>query len=142
GEQALETLEEAVPSPPAPLAAAANLPQPETEYSFSECSKAPLVTRNGVVLKVPSHHRLQPFRRLRQRIMHPAPQLGIDLLELCGHPFADRDADDGERARCAAGPTDVGETKKVEGFRPSLSTCVPSFGGKAPEFNQARFLRV
>src|SRR5262245_18162703 len=102
GKQAFEPLKEAVPSPPAPLAAATNLTQPETEYSLPECSKGPLVTGNIVVLKVPSHHRLQPFRRLRQRIMHPASQLGIDLLQLCGHPFADRDADDRESARRSA----------------------------------------
>ena len=142
GEQACDPLQEAVPSPPAPLAAAANLTQPETEYSLPERSKAPLVTGNGVVLEVSSHHRLQPFRRLRQRIMPPAPQLGMDLLQLRGHPFADRDADYRETARRPVCPPDVGETEKVEGLRTSFTTRFPSFGGKAPEFDQARFLRV
>jgi hypothetical protein len=60
-------------------------------------------------------------------------------LQLCGHPFADRDADDRESARRPAGHTDVSEAEKVEGFRTSLPARVPSFGGKAPKFDQARF---
>src|SRR5262245_13046474 len=114
GEQACDPLQEAVPSPPAPLAAAANLTQPETEYSLPERSKAPLVTGNGVVLEVSSHHRLQPFRRLRQRIMPPAPQLGMDLLQLPGHRLVDGEADYLEPARRPVCPPDVGETEKVE----------------------------
>src|SRR6202165_1231002 len=57
-------------------------------------------------------------------------------------PSADGRADDDEIARLPVSPTDVSETEKVEGFRTSLSTQSPALGGIAPEFNQARFLRV
>ena len=40
------------------------------------------------------------------------------------------------------GPTYVGETQKVEGFRLLLFQLLPSFSGIAPEFNQARLLWV
>src|SRR5262249_1403055 len=64
--------------------------------------------------------------------MHPAPQLGMDLPQLRGHPFADRDADDREGARCPAGRTDVGKTEKVEGFRTPSPRVVLRSAAKRP----------
>src|SRR6516165_5531892 len=46
--------------------------------------------------------------------MRPTPQLGMDLPQLRGHPFADRDAEYRERARRPAGPTDVGMSRPAE----------------------------
>src|SRR5712692_3951906 len=142
GEQSAESLEEAVPGPPAPLAASANLTEPEAKHRVPERSQSLLVARNGVILEKSPHHRLQPFDRLRQRVMHAASQLGLDLLQLRCHPFADCRTGDDEIARLPVSPTDVSETEKVEGFRTSLPTQSPSLGGIAPEFNQARFLWV
>jgi RNA-directed DNA polymerase len=64
-EQGPKALEEAVPGPSAPLAAAPNLPQPKAKYRFPECSQSLLVTKNCVILEESPHHRLQPFCRLR-----------------------------------------------------------------------------
>jgi hypothetical protein len=64
----------------ASLATPPNLAQPQTKYVAPELIQAPLVARNGMVLEVPPHHRLQPFGRLRQRIMQPLSQLGMYLL--------------------------------------------------------------
>src|SRR5215469_17780114 len=49
---------------------------------------------------------------------------------------------DREFARLAVCPTNVGETQKAEGLRVPYSTPLPVLSGKAPEFNQARFLRM
>ena len=38
--------------------------------------------------------------------------------------------------------TDMSETQKMERFRLPLPTLCPPYSGIAPEFNQARFLRV
>src|SRR6202049_4695889 len=89
GEQSAESLEEAVPGPPAPLAASAYLTKPEAKHCVPERSQSLLVTRNGVILEKAPHHRLQPFDRRRQRVMHSESQFGLDLLQLRCHPFAD-----------------------------------------------------
>ena len=39
-------------------------------------------------------------------------------------------------------PTDVSETQKIKGFRLPFPTLRPPFRGIAPEFNQARLLRI
>src|ERR1700730_11535443 len=119
GEQGAESLEEAVPGPPASLAASANLTKPEAKHRVPERSQSLLVARNGVILEKAPPHRLQPFDRLRQRVMHSASQFGLDLLQLRCHPFADCRTGDDEMARLPVSPTDVSETAKVEGFRTS-----------------------
>src|ERR1700693_733228 len=124
GEQGAESLEEAVPGPPASLAASANLTKPEAKHRVPERSQSLLVS-NGVILEKAPHHRLQPLDRLRQRVMHSASQFGLDLLQLRCHPFADCRTGDDEIARLPVSPTDVSETEKVEGFRTSLPTHSP-----------------
>src|SRR6266851_3578882 len=94
GEQGSESLKEAVPRPPASLAASTNLTKPEAKHRGPECTQSLLVAGDRVVLEISPHHRLQPFGRLRQRVMQAASQLGMDLLQLRCHPFADGRADD------------------------------------------------
>src|SRR5712692_4732601 len=86
GEQGSESLEEAVPGPPAPLAASANLPEPEAKHRSPERSQSLLVTRNGVILEKPPHHRLQPFGRLRGLTVGTMPDGGFDLIDVGGGP--------------------------------------------------------
>src|SRR6266849_625962 len=142
GEQGSESLKEAVPRPPASLATSTYLTEPEAKHRGPEGAQSLLVAGNRVILEISPHHRLQPFGRLRQRVMHSASQLGMDLLQLCCHPCADGRADDDEMARLPVSPTDVSETEKVEGFRTSRATQSPALGGIPPELNQARFLWV
>lgn len=95
-----------------------------------------------MILEVTPHYRLKPFGRFHQRVMHSLFQLGVELLQLRCHAFADRLTDYGEIACLPMCPTDVSETQKTEGLRSSFATLFPSFDGVAPEFDQARFLRM
>ena len=95
-----------------------------------------------MVLEISSHHLLEPPHGSLRTLMHPQAQLGSNILQLGCHAFADRPAVYREVARLVVGPTDVGETQKVEGLRFSLSSLLPSFSGVAPKLDQARFLRV
>jgi len=74
--------------------------------------------------------------------MQSLVQLGIELLQLRCHTFADRLSDYGEIACLPVSPTDVSETQELEGLRSSFATLFPSFDGIASEFDQARFLRI
>jgi len=74
--------------------------------------------------------------------VHPLAQLRSNFIELGCHALADRFPVDREFACPVVRPTDVGETQKVKGFRLPFSPPLPTLSGKAPELNQARFLRV
>src|SRR5215471_12825504 len=100
------------------------------------------VARNSVILEISSHHLLQPLHGPRYPRMHSLSQLLPYFFELGCHAFADRFPVDREFARLVVCPTNVGETQKAEGFRLPYSTPLPVLSGKAPEFNQARFLRM
>jgi hypothetical protein len=74
--------------------------------------------------------------------MHALPQLGPQLFQPRCHALADRLPMHREVTRLVVGPTDMGETQKVKGFRLPFSSLLPSFRGIAPEFDQARLLQV
>ena len=95
-----------------------------------------------MILEISSHHLLQPLHGPRYPRMHSLSQLLPYVFELDCHAFADRFPVYREFARPVVRPTNVGETQKTEGFRLPFSTPIPSLSGKAPKFNQARFLRV
>jgi hypothetical protein len=65
-----------------------------------------------MVLEVSPHHRLEPFGRFRQRVMHSQSQLSVELFQLRCPTFADRLSVYGEIACLRVCPTDVGETQK------------------------------
>src|SRR5215471_2747194 len=100
------------------------------------------VARNSVILEISSHHLLQPLHGPRYPRMHSLSQLLPNFFELGCHAFADRFPVDRKFARLVVRPTNVSETQKIKGFRLPFSMPFPSLSGKAPKFNQARFLRV
>ena len=115
---------------PTPQHIAAKRPQPRTVAGYS------------VILEIPPHHLLQPLHGSPYSRVHPFAQLPSNLSELGCHAFADRFPMDREFARLMVGPTNVGETQKVKGFRLPFSPPLPALRGIAPEFNQARLLRM
>lgn len=79
---------------------------------------------------------------LRNRIVHPLPQLLPDLLQFRPHPFADRLSLDSKASRCPGPPTQVYESQKVERLRVRFSPTLPIALGKSPELDQSGLLRV
>src|SRR5712691_5693289 len=66
----------------------------------------------------------------------------MNFLQLGCHTFADRLPAYREIARLVARSTYVGETQKVKGLRLPFPALAPALGGIAPEFDQARLLRM
>ena len=78
-----------------------------------------------MILEIPSHHLLHPLHGSRHMRVHPLAQLRSNLFELGCHAFADRFPMDREFARLVVGPTDVGETQEIKGFRLPFPTLLP-----------------
>src|SRR5579875_2857619 len=73
----------------------------------------------------------------------PAPmKLLFHFVQLCGESLLDRPALDGEPAGLPGLPADMREAQEVERFRLALAPLLPVFGCVAPEFDQARLVRV
>src|SRR5215813_3280979 len=137
-----EPLPEALPGPTAPLTPPPKLAQPLSQHIFPERPQPVLVARDGVVLEIPPHHRLQPLQGDLDRLVAALAQLRLDFSQLGCHALPDGLSLDREVARLVARPTHVSETQKVEGLRLPLATLLPALGGVAPKLDQARLLRV
>src|SRR5215469_3673062 len=118
-------LQKALPGPTAPLTPPPKLVKPQTQHVFPEHSHSLLVTRYGVVLEVPPHHRLQPFQGIRRGLVHAPFQLHLNFFQLSCHALADGLPRNREVARLVARPTHVDETQKVKGLWPSLPPPFP-----------------
>src|SRR6516165_1920154 len=115
--------------------------QPAPQHVAAKRSHPLKIAGNGVILEIPPHHLLQPLHGSRNTRVHPLAQLRSNFLELGCHSFADRFPVDREFARLVVRTTNVSEAQKVKGFRLPFSPPLPALSGKAPKFNQARFLR-
>jgi hypothetical protein len=73
--------------------------------------------------------------------MQPQSQLGLQLFELRSHSLGDRESMD-LKSPAPGLPTDVGETKKLEGLGLSFSPLEPVFAREASEFDQAGLVRM
>src|SRR6266478_9187766 len=111
-QQDTQALQKTLPGPTAPLTAPSKLTQPESQHVLPERFQFRLVTRNRIVLEIPPHHRLQPFCRTGNRLVHPLSQLPLDICQLGCHALADGRSHYSEIARLPAPPTNVSETQK------------------------------
>src|SRR3989442_11280535 len=137
-----QALTKTIPAQMATLAPSPKRLKPDAQHVVAERLHPRPVAWNGVIFKIPPHHLPQPLPRSAYTTMHPSPQLRSNLLQLRCHALADRLAVYREVARLVVGPTDLGETQKIEGLRLPFSSLLPSLSGIAPEFNQARLVRV
>src|SRR5260370_22106360 len=112
-EQVSEVCQEAFPGPAAPLAASPKLAQQPAHRLFPKRDQSRFDSRYGMVAKVSPHHGLQPFCRFRQRVLHPPSQLGLHLLQLPRHTFADGLSDYGVVASLTAPHLNVRETPEI-----------------------------
>src|SRR5271156_5906878 len=74
----------------APRTAAAHCFPPQPEESMPEPPERSAVAWYRVILVITALHTSQPLTDLRQRLMHPASQLPLQLLQFRAHPFARR----------------------------------------------------
>jgi len=124
------------------LASPTQAPAPIMQNLGAERSQLSPVPRNRVILEIPPHHLPQPLAGLGKAGVHTPLQLGSNFLELGRQALAHRLPPYREVARLMVGPTDVGETQKVKGFRLPFSALFPTFSGIAPKLDHARLLRV
>jgi hypothetical protein len=94
-----------------------------------------------MVLVVTQHNRSKPRTDFGRTVMLPALKFSLDSFQLRDHPLLSRDPPDGE---CSRGelPTEMGETKKGEGFWLSLVTLLAVSSGEPPELDQPRLIRM
>jgi hypothetical protein len=71
-----------------------------------------------MVFVVAALHTSEPFANLRQRFVHSAAELPLELLQFRSHPFARRFAPDDESAFLES--TLERESKEIEGARLAL----------------------
>lgn len=74
-------------------------------------------------------------------MMLPALKLSLDGFQLRDHSLLSRDPPDGERSGGGL-PTEMGESKKQEGFWLSLATLLSVSSGEPPEVDQPSLVRM
>src|SRR5712692_8328409 len=101
----------------------------------------PKISRHRVVLIVTLRNAPQPCPSLVQRLVHPAAQRLLDLLQLCHHPLVRRLTPDHEQTS-RTGSTLMDESEKCERLRFLLSPLAPVHGREPAELQQPRLLRM
>lgn len=114
---------------------------PELAHGKTKVSESIPIARYSVVSNVPAHHGLQPRADFGNRVMHAPPQLGFHRLQLGLQSLADRLPQHGEPS-FAGPPTNMGETKKGEGFRLPEASMLSVFGRKGAELQEPGLFRV
>ena len=95
-----------------------------------------------MVSVVAQHDLAQPFTDFSGAIMLPMLKLGLDDLKLRDHPPCRRNPPDSEGSAAPELPTEMGEPQKRELLGFSLATPFSVSGGKPPEFDRSRLVRV
>src|SRR5512140_3186724 len=88
GKPVIDQLRHAIPCETALLTAPPERAPPEVGHMMSERRKRPTIGRHRVVGKVAGHDLPQPSPLLRDRLVHPAPKLRLDVLQLAQHAVA------------------------------------------------------
>src|SRR5205085_9528256 len=97
GQPAIEEWANALPTDIWPLTAVAKRAPPQALQSMPEGVHRPEISRHGVVLIEALGNAPQPCPDLVQRLVHPAAQRLLDLLQLCHHPLIRRLTPDHEQ---------------------------------------------
>jgi hypothetical protein len=113
---------------------------PQAFQPIPKDANRPKISRNSVVLIEAPQNAPQPCSGLVQRLVHPAAQRLLNLLQLCHHPFFRRLTPDHKQAPWT-GPALVNESKECERLRFLLSPLAPVHGRIPAELQQTRLLR-
>ncbi len=114
---------------------------PEATYREAEVGQSIPISRDSEVPDMPTHNGLQPRANFRNRIMHTPPQLGLHLLQLGLHTFANRLPKNHELSLLRL-PADMREAKEVEGLRFPQTDALSIRRRVASELDQPRLFRV
>ena len=126
---------------PVLLAAAPQRSEPVPGHLVAEGLDCRDVAGHGVVCRVPAQHAGQPAALLRDRIVHAAPELDLDLGQLSPQPLGDRDALQREPP-APVHPASMGEAREIERLRPAPALGRPVPDGEPPELDQPGLIRV
>ena len=127
------------PVGPALLSPATECPAPESYHPITKYTESARVSRDRVVVEVTLYDRLEPFPRLRRRIVHTHSQLLLDFFQLGCHALGDRFALEGEFLILSL-PADMREAQEAERFGLAFSSLFPVWFGKPPELDPARLI--
>src|SRR6516164_6183480 len=127
------------PVGPALLSPATECPAPESYHPITKYTESARVSRDRVVVEVTLYDRLEPFPRLRRRIVHTRSQLLLDFFQLGCHALGDRFALEGEFLILSL-PADMREAQEAERFGLAFSSLFPVWFGKPPELDPARLI--
>src|SRR3954447_14575081 len=141
GEIVVGQLLDPVPGRVVLLAAVPERAPPEVDDMIPEGRQCPAVGGHGMVGEVAGDDLLQPFPLLGDRLVHPSPQLLLDLLELRRHAVAAGFPFNQEVAP-SRGAADEGETQESEGLRLAEAALLAISGRIAAELDQPGLLRV
>lgn len=133
---------EPLPCPPVALTAPPQRESPVARDLPPECFEPRQISRNGVVVEVPTDDLFQPVPGFRNRLMHASAQFHADTPEFCRHPLAHRLAMHRELAAFVDRAADMGEAEKAKRFRFLPPFPFPVLCREPPELNQACFVRV
>src|SRR5262245_10399656 len=122
GDAAIGEWPETLPRQAVSLTPASQRSQPVTQHLPPERLQRRHVARDGVVVVVTPHHRLQPRDLPQQGIVTTPHQRLLHPLQLRTQPLAHRLPLHTEAPALALPPTAVGETQEVEGLWPA---CAP-----------------
>ena len=114
---------------------------PQPPKPMPEGVHRPKISRYSVVLIEALRNAPQPGSDLFQRLVHPAAQRLLNLLQLCHHPLVRRLSPNHEPA-LRTGSTLVDESEECERLRFLLSPLAPIHGRIPAELQQARLLRM
>jgi len=130
-----------VPCETIPLTAPPKRLPPEIGHMVQERRERPAVGRDRIIVEVASHDLAQPSSLEANRLMHPSPQLPLDVLKLGPHAVTPGFPLKFE-STSAGFAADVGEAQKREGLRFAETTSIAVGRCETTECDQAGLVRM
>src|ERR1700733_10426548 len=128
---AIEAWADELPSDIRPLTAMAKRASPQAFQPKPKDAHRPKISRYSVVLIETLRNAPQPCPDLVQRLLPPAAQRLLNLLQLRHHPLFRRPTPDRKQTPCT-GSTPVNESKECERLwfllSPRRAGCIPGLG--------------
>src|SRR5580658_2739019 len=133
---------EPLPRPPAALTAPPQRDSPVSRDLLPERFKPRQISRNRMVVEIPTDDLFQPGPGFRNRLVHAPSQFRSDTTEFSCRALPHCPAEYRELAAFVDRTANMSESQKVERFRFPLPCPLPVFCREPPELNQARLVRV
>ena len=128
-----------LPRHPTLLAATTQNVPPHAKHPFPEHAEAVQIPGYCVVVEAALHNCTEPFAGDRRSVVHACAELLPNLLQLCSHTLADRQALYAKKS-VPVFSADVRKAQKIERLRLIFPSSRSIFFGEPPELNQTRFV--